>query len=519
MDRRSFLVAACGVALACRQARAATAAADLILVNGRVYSGEPRSRWAEAVAIKHGTIAYVGSRSGARALQGQHTQLIDLGGRLLLPAFIDPHNHVYRHGIELFWVVLGSRLSPHTVEGYRQSIVEYRARHPGLRQIRGSGFDPWILPAIGQSRKRQPRELLDDIVGDVPAAFLSWTGHTLWANSKAIELAGVTRDTPDPPGAQGAQIERDPATGEPNGIFHEHAAHNLILEKLPERDLSVEQHRAAVLSWQRELASRHGVTGALVPTHYTAPNFFTAMQQLSDEGALTARYDVAQWADDLRGVDQVPALVACRARFHGGRRFNLRSIKIYAPWPQDELNRTIAALDALGFRVFVHNVGSTQSYAAVLDAFEYALRRNGPRDSRHVITHVRAEAAPLAARFKALGVRADADWHPAPKSFYDAGVPATLSSDYPVRDMSPLEKIAEGVKSGLSLDALLDSATLRGAQALFAERETGSVAAGKSADLVVLDRDLFEVAPDDIAAARPLLTLFAGKELYRDPTL
>ena len=516
MDRRSFLVRvpACWAALASGRAVGRAARADLILTNGRVYT--PRSRWAQAVAVTEGVISYVGSNSGAHAKRGPGTREIDLGGRLLLPAFIDPHNHVYRHGSDLFWVTLGSQLSPHTLESYRQSILAYRSRNPDLTQVRGIGYDPWILPAIGQSRKRQPRELLDDIVSDVPAVFVSWTGHQAWANSMAIELAGVTRNTLDP---RGAQIDRDPATGEPNGLFHEFAAHNLIIDKLPERDLTVEQHRTTVLSWQQDLARQRGVTGALVPMHYTSPNFFTAMQQLSDAGLLTARFNVAQWADDQRGVEHVPELVASCDRFPGGRYFKLNSIKIYAPWPQDPLNRTIAALDKLGFRVFVHNVGPTDSYAAVLDAFEYALRQNGSRDSRHIITHVRAEAMPLAMRFKSLGVRADSDWHPAPKSFYDAGVPATLSSDYPVRDMSPLVKIGEGAKGGLPLEALIDSATRRGAEALFAENETGSIEVGKAADLVVLDRDLFEIAPDDIPAAKPLLTLFAGKEIYRDPSL
>ena len=504
----------CWFALAAAPAIAAQTAADLVITNGHVYTGNPNTRWAEAVVVKGGKIAYVGSNAGAMAKRGRGARELDLGGRLMLPGFIDPHDHVDGRASELYLVNLGSQLSPHTLDGYRKIILDFRASHPGLKELRGNGFDPWILPAIGQSRKRQPRELFDDIVSDVPAIIISWTGHQAWVNSKALELAGITRDTPDPPGE--GHIEHDPVTGEPNGILLEMGAFYLVLNKLPESDLTVEQYRTGILSYQREVAPQRGITGVLMPTDFRTETFFPAMQQLSDEKLLTVRYRVAQWEEDDRREAQIPELVAVRARYPGGPYFKLNTIKVFAPWPQEPLNRTVAALDKLGFQVYFHNVGDTASYAAVLDAFEYALKQNGRRDSRHIISHVRDAAAPLAARFKALGVRADADWHPAPKSFYDAGVPTTLSSDYPVRDPSPLVKIGEGVKRGIPLEALIDSATIKGAEAQFAENETGSIMVGKAADLIVLDRDLFKVTPEEIAGAKVLLTLFAGNEVFRD---
>jgi len=286
------------------------------------------------------------------------------------------------------------------------------------------------------------------MVSDIPAFFRSWTGHQAWANSKAIELAGVTKDTPDPRGRE-SKIVRDPATGEPNGIFLEAAAYNLVLQKLPEPDFSIEQYRTALLSFQREIAAPRGITGVLIPTYYKADRLNTALQQMSDEGQMTLHYSAAQWADDQRGEEQVPELVSGRARYRGGPYFRLNTIKILAPWPQDQLNRTIAALDQQDFQIFVHNTGPTEAYARVLDAFEYTLRQNGTNHwQRHIITHMRAASAPLAARFKALGVRADADWNGAldwylaPKAFIETGVPLTLSSDYPIFEASPLAKIA-----------------------------------------------------------------------------
>jgi len=496
--------------------------ADLILTNGHVYTADPKSRWVEAVAIKGGKIVYVGSSAGAKARQGRDTKAIDLGGRLLLPGLFDTHSHVDGRARELVWANLGKQFSPHTLESYRQIILDYRAKHPDLKQLRGRGFDGWILPAIGQSRKRQPRQLLDDIVSDVPAYITSWTGHQSWVNSKALELAGITRDTPDP--SSDSTIGRDPVTGEPNGMLYEIAAQNLVIYKLPEPTLTVEQERAGLLSFQREIAAPHGITGVLVPTARKAEALNMAMQQLSDEGLLTLHYRAAQWADDLRGEEQVPELVAGRARYPGGRYFKLETIKIVAPWPQEQLNRTIAALDKQGFQVFVHQTGPTSDYASVLDAFEYTRKQNGDiGESRHIITHNRAESAPLAARYKALGVRADADWHMAlnwylaPQALIKAEVPLTLSTDYPIRDETLLPEIAECVKHGIALEALIDSVTIRGAEAQLIEKEAGSITVGKAADLVVLEKDLFRVTPEEIATDKVLLTLFAGREIYRDP--
>src|SRR6185295_14268578 len=128
--------------------------------------------------------------------------------------------------------------------------------------------------------------------------------------------------------------ERDPATGEPNGILNENGAMNLVVYKLPEPDLTVEQYRAGILSFQREIAPPRGITSILVPTPYKAENLDTALQQLSDEKLLTLHISAAQWADDQRGVEQVPDLIKGRARFAGGPYFKLNVIKIVAPWPQ-----------------------------------------------------------------------------------------------------------------------------------------------------------------------------------------
>jgi predicted amidohydrolase YtcJ len=496
------------------------AGADLILENGRVYTVDANRSWAEAVAVKDGKIVYVGTTQGAAPFRTATTRRVDLKGRMMLPGFSDTHNHTYLRAENLFWVTLPA---PPTLESYRQAIQDYLAKNPNAKQVRGVGWNMNFVLAQAAAQGKTPATLLDELVGrDIPAVIITHGHHQIWVNSRAIRNAGVTKDTPNPPGAL---IRRVAGSNEPNGVLEEFGAQNLIIAKLPEPDFTVDEFKTALVDWQRNLAPQRGVTSVLVPTHYPTPNFLTALQSLSDAGQLTSRFDVAQWADETRGVTQVSELVANRARFRGGPYYKVNTIKIFATgntggattsliWKQDDLNQTIAALDKAGFRVFIHDIGPTETYVGVLDAYEYTFRQNGRRDSRHMITHVGTPAAPLAGRFASLGIRADSQ-RPL-KAMYDAGVINTISSDYPVTDFQPTGEIARGLADGIPLDALIAAHTIRGAEATFSEKETGSIEVGKAADLVVLDQNLFDMPPAEVGKARPVMTLFAGRELFRD---
>lgn len=525
INRRSLLCSIGSlIALTVSSASVANAqtpiAADMILENGRVYTVDAKNSWAEAVAVKAGKIVYVGTTQGAERFRSGATKSLDLKGRMLIPSFSDTHNHTYLRAENLFWATLPA---PPTLDGYRRTIQDYLTKNPNAKQVRGVGWNMNFVLEQAAAQGKTPAALLDELVGrDIPAVIITHGHHQIWVNTRAMRNAGVTKETPNPPGAL---IRRVATTNEPNGIFEEFGAQNLIISKLPEPDFTVEEFRKALTDWQANLAPQRGVTSVLVPTHYPTPNFFNALQQMSDAGLLTARFDVAQWADEMRGVSQVPELIATRARYRGGPYFHLRTIKIFATgntggsttsmiWKQPDLNQTIAALDKAGFRVFIHDIGPTETYAAVLDAYEFTARQNGRRDARHMITHVGAAATPLATRFAALGVRADSQ-RPL-KAMYDAGVINTISSDYPVSDFQPTAEIARGLADGIPLADLIAAHTIRGAEATFSEKETGSIEVGKSADLVVLDRNLFDVPAADVSKVRPVMTLFAGKELYRD---
>jgi len=208
----AVLLAAVLAAIACGPDRPA-AAADLILTNAKVYTmaaGTPR---VEALAVAGGRIVYVGDRAGALKLRGTATRLVDLGGRMVLPAFQDSHIHLVMGGVEMLACDL---TAAGTKEAIFARVREYAAAHPELPWVTGGG---WALPLFPQANPR--KEDLDALVPDRPCVLDAADGHSAWANSRALAIAGITRNTPDP---AGGRIERDPKTGEPSGTLRESAA-------------------------------------------------------------------------------------------------------------------------------------------------------------------------------------------------------------------------------------------------------------------------------------------------------
>ncbi|MEN8392189.1 amidohydrolase [Acinetobacter indicus] len=495
--------------------QAQTNQADLIFESAAVYTADAKGTQAQAIAVKDGKIVYVGNNAGLQSWRGEDTRVINLQGKSLLPGFVDTHNHAYLRAESMYWVTLTTP----SLEGYKQETQAFLATQPEAKQIRGVGWNLKYILEQAATTGRSPAQLLDDIVGkDIPAVFITHGHHEVWANTRAMQNAGITKATPNPPGAF---IDRDPVTGEPTGILREFGAQNLVISALPQPDFSVEEYKNAILSFQQDLAPQRGVTSVIVPIHYPTDTFLEAMQALDNENKLTVRYDLLQWADENHGTEQIPSFVERRDKYKG-KFFKTDSIKIFGTgasstygsvvWDQETLKKTVAELDRQKFRVYIHNIGPTSTYNLMLDAFEYALQQNGPRDARHMITHVSDEAIPTIPRFKALNIRADG--HPLPKAFFDAGVLVNSSSDYPVREFFPMTRIATGVKSGVALNTMLNSHTIQGAEAMFTEKETGSIEVGKAADLVVMDQDLFKLSTDQLEGSQVLMTLFEGKVVY-----
>lgn len=532
--------------------------AGLILKNGAIYTVDVARSWAQAVVVRDGRIVYVGDDAGSDAFAGSGTKVVDLEGKMVLPGFVDGHNHAYLMAESLFWLSLNPFA---TVEARQAAIRDRVTADPDLRQLRGVGWDDIEKDAAAAGVA--PKDLLDAAAPDIPVVIIDNSHHNFWVNSAALALADIDASTADP---AGGTIERDPKTGEPNGVLREFAAQNLVINALPQPDFTAEEYQETILTWQ-ELAARYGITSAFVPVHYPTETLLQALEALDNSGRLTVRYDLALWADENEGTEQIGHLKALRDAYQG-ESYKVDSVKIFSDgigeeklvWDQSDLEQTVTALDKEGFRVYVHAIGNPTFFPSgnVLDAFEKALDANGRRDSRHAITHLDWVKPEDVARFRDMGVLAvpQAAWFGKPwydgttgdakknqqrfQSLEDAGVVVVSSSDFPStdtfeRDMYPLTGLEVGMtrldpdtateaelagipqpEERASLEEMIASYTINGAYMIFDERDRGSIEPGKKADLVVLDRNLFELPATSVGEARVLQTYFEGEQVFGD---
>ncbi|MBP7706368.1 MAG: amidohydrolase [Candidatus Aminicenantes bacterium] len=549
-------------ALACG-GRPAAVPADLVLTGGPVRTLSAARPRAEALAVAGGRVVYVGDAAGARRFQGPATRVVDLGGRAVLPAFRDSHIHLVTGGVEqLACNVAGLA----TKEAVCARVRDYAAAHPDLPWVTGGG---WDLPLFPQANPR--KEDLDALVPDRPAVLDSADGHSAWANSRALALAGVTRATPDP---EGGRIERDPATGEPTGTLRESAA-GLVERLVPPLgpDDYIRGLRAGLA-----LANRHGIVSIVEAS--AGPDLLDAYAALDRSGELSVRVLASLHVDTSRGVSEAARLAGLRRRY-AGTRLKATAAKIFAdgvmephtaallepyvdrPGDRGEpllgpeaFDALAVALDRAGFQVHVHAIGD-RAVRMSLDAFEAAGRANGFRDMRHHIAHLELVDPADVPRFRKLGAAANfqALWAYADPYITDLTLPilgparsrwlypvgsvaatgAVLvgGSDWSVSSLNPLEAIEVALtrrspddppgeawipEERAGLETMLRAYTVNGAWLVREEAARGPLETGKAADLVVLDRDPFAVPPQALSEIKVLLTLLDGREVFRDPS-
>lgn len=563
--RRKALVLAGVVVLALSCGRAvptagpAPAPADLILANAAVCTMDAARRWADAVAVAGGKIVYVGDAAGAARFKSSATRVLDLEGRMVLPAFQDSHIHLVTGGVELGLCDLNGL---ETRDALFARIRDYAAAHPERSWVVGGG---WALPLFPEANPGKGE--LDLLVPDRPACLDAADGHSAWVNSRALALAGITRETPDP---KDGRIERDPATGEPTGTLREGAA-RLVERLIP--PLTPEDYREG-LRRGLALANRLGIVSIIEAR--ADDEILDAYRELDRRGELTVRVLASLAVEPGRDVAQVPALVAKR-RAAEGRRLKATAAKIFAdgviesgtaallePYlnrpgdrgptdlPQDLFDRLAVALDKEGFQIHVHAIGD-RAIRMTLDAFEAARRANGPRDARHHIAHlelidpadiVRFRPLGVVANFQALWAYPDAyvtdltlpvlgparsRWLYPIGSVVRSGALVAGGSDWSVSSLNPLEAIRVGVtrsepgtsgtaawipEERVDLMTMLAAYTVNGAFLSGDEGRRGAIAAGLAADLVVLDRNLFDLAPERIDSARVVRTFLDGVEVF-----
>ena len=536
--------------------------ADLVLRNGRIYTLDDARTWAEALAIDEGRIVFVGPEAGADAFVGLETRFVDLEGRMVLPGFHDSHVHPVSGGVELGQCNLNGLP---TREALYVAIEECAARTPDEEWLVGGGWDLPLFPDANPLRTD-----LDEMSPDQPAFLSSADGHSTWVNSRALDIAGIDSTTPDPPNGR---IERDPKTGEPTGTLRESAS-ALVSKHLP--PLGPEDYLEGLKRALR-LANGFGITSLIEAS--ARDRYLEAYAALARSGELTARVRVSLTVDHSRDETQVEELLQMRTRYQA-EGIRADAAKIFADgviesgtaallepyadlggrgelnFPPEVLDRIVARLDREGFQVHVHAIGD-RAIRTSLDAFERARAANGPRDSRHHISHIELFHPDDIPRFRSLGVAANfqplwafADtyiteltepqlgpdrsrWLYPIKSVKDSGAILAAGSDWSVSSMNPLDAIQVAVtrrdlsapegpswipEERVDLDTILASYTRGGAYLQHQEDLTGSLEVGKRADLIVLEKNLFEVPETEIHRVKVVLTLLEGKEIFRHPS-
>ena len=529
--------------------------ADLVLLNGKIWTVNPAQPEVEAVACLNGRIAATGSTADIRKWAGPRTRVIDLKGGRAVPGFNDAHVHFLKGGQNLAGVQLRPARSQ---QDYRARIAAFAARTPKGRWITGGDWDhenwsPARLPT---------RQLIDDVTGEHPVFVQRLDGHMGLANAVALKLAGITRASTDPPG--GAIVRA--SSGEPTGILKD-AAMDAVFKVIP---AASEAEMAEAVHAAMQYAARNGVTS--VQDMSASAGVLRVYQKLLQAGELTVRISGHQ----PLGAWKPLAAVGVTAGF-GGEKLKIGGLKgfsdgslgsttalLFAPYldepstsglasdellARDQMRANITNADQAGLQVAIHAIGDKANHE-VLNLYEEAARVNGPRDRRFRIEHAQHLTKEDIARFGRLGVIAsmqpyhcidDGRWAEkrigperakgtyAFRSLIDAGAILAFGSDWFVAPMDPLMGIYAAVtrstlddkrpggwvpEQKISVAEAVRAFTLGSAYASFDEKIKGSIEPGKVADIAVLSDDIFTIAPAGIANSRVKLTVFDGRVVY-----
>jgi predicted amidohydrolase YtcJ len=545
--------------------------ADLAFVNGSVRTMDAASSRAQAVCVRAGRIAAIGTDDDIRSWLDPTTEVIDLRGRMLIPGFQDAHVHPVSSGVEMLRCDLSDL---YDADAYVEAVASYAAANPDREWIQGGGWSMDVFPGGTPSKS-----LLDAILPDRPVFLSNRDGHGSWVNSRALALADITSDTPDP---GDGRIERDPA-GEPSGTLHEGA--QALVERIAP-DPSEEDVHDGLLHAQRYLHSL-GITAwqdAIVEAVGPA-SAFDAYIAAAGRGDLTARVVGALWWDRHRGLEQIEELEDLRRRGDAGR-FRATSVKIMqdgiienftagtlTPYLDDHgrptgnaglsfvepelLKAAVTELDGRGFQVHFHALGD-RAVRESLDAVEAALRANGPNDHRHHLAHIQIVHPDDVPRFGRLGAVANAQalwaahegqmdrltipfigpkragWQYPFASLVRAGARLAMGSDWSVSTPDPIDQIHVAVnrvmpadyayggdnhevflpEERIDLTTALAGFTTGSAFVNHLDVETGSIEVGKLADLAVVDHDLFEMPAQEIGEAGVDLTFVEGRCVF-----
>jgi predicted amidohydrolase YtcJ len=532
--------------------------ADLVLVNGPVFTSDAARSVARGVAVAGDRIAAVGPGSDMTDHIGPRTQVVDLAGRLLTPGFQDAHVHPGSSGLDLLRCSLNDSMA---VTDALDAIARYAAERPEEPWILGGGWSQDWFPG-----GCPPKQLLDAVVPDRPVLLYNTDGHGAWVNSAALARSGIDATTPDP---VDGRIERNP-DGSPQGTLHEGAA--TMVQEVGPAD-TFDDLRRGILAGQDYLLSK-GIT--TWQDAHVDRGTHDAYRSLAASGELRGRAVGALWWDRRRGLDQVEEILEMRSEPEGPYRpltvklmldgvIENHTASLLAPYvggeetdtgidfiAAEDLNQIVTRLDSLGFSCHFHAIGDAAVRHA-LDAVEAARASNGPSQSRHHIAHIQVVHPDDIPRFAALRVTANAQalwaadggyqteltkpvigperssWQYPFGSLLRAGATLAMGSDWGVSTANVLAQIDVAVNRSNWLEpelaplnpeeriTLVDALvgfTSGSAYVNHQEADSGTIAVGMLADLAVLDRNPMSDGP--IRDTRVAMTIVGGQAVYKE---
>ena len=557
----SFVISGCANSepkkMAVNETTAKQNIATQVFKNGAIYTVNSEQPWVSAVAIKENKIIFVGSDEQVSNYIGTDTKVTDLHGKMMMPGFHDVHIHPIESASENTTFTLNT--AEMNAENFVQVIADAAADHPNTPWLIGYGHSIFAL----LDASRSPLEIIDEAVPDRPVIIMEQTSHSMWVNSVALQLAGITKDTPDP---IGGVIGRDESTGELNGLLIDNAGNIVMDIAMQPTAASMQADYNGLVQFTLPELAKNGITSISDARSFWQRDDHLTWLKVRDNNKLTLRVDVGLWLypneDDDYQISQLKKLYSndSDALLH----FN--QIKLYADgilinttaamkdpynidllglagnkglnyFSQQRIEKYIKALEPQGFDFHIHAIGDRGIHEA-LNAIENAATPQG----RHRITHVEVVDPIDIERFSQLNVTADAQvagdftnpefWHENDefigavradnlvpiKSLDDAGARITLSSDWSVSPFNPflgLQNAVTRAPQALTLAQAIAAYTINGAYVMRQEDKVGSIEVGKLADLVVLDRNLFTIDSDSINQTKIVMTLFNGKVIYQ----
>ncbi|MEZ9294764.1 amidohydrolase [Vibrio cyclitrophicus] len=498
--------------------------ADQIFTNADIYG----HRESDSIVTHRGKIIFIGEHSQAKAFQGQNTDVIDLENAFVLPGFIDNHNHVFEAASEL-----------------------------------GGNCELDSEATLDSDYDYTPLEIIDSIFPDRPVVIMEQTSHSMWVNSKALKIARISQQSPDP---QGGAYLKDPDSGKLNGILLDNAG-DQIMEMAWNSQSELFEQSYQGLMFGLEEATAHGITTIGDGRMYWKRGWYDVWLEAEQNQDLTARVSLRPWVypsmaipsqlevfEKMYSDDKNRLLLVDQVKMYSDGIFINGTAKTLAPYldtylpqspnglnyiPPAQMKEWLTALDKIGFSAHIHAIGDG-AVRESLDAIE-SVRKQGSQKP-YTLTHIELINDEDVPRFKQLNVSADfqvgSDYvarhqHQWAEAFLgarrakammnldailktDANI--TLSSDWNVHDINPLVGIANSLimgKTGLTdIYTAIDAYTLNAAKSLGIEDITGSIEVGKSADFAILDRDITTVSARQIAKTQVLMTVLRGDVVY-----